>query len=81
MVRQAAKLTISIPQDLIVFADELAEEMKVSRSKVIAYCLQERAEKRFAERMEEGYKVMAEENRQFADVAMNLAHEILPEWE
>jgi len=81
MTTRVRKLTVSIPQDLIVFADEVAREMKISRSKVVSSCLREYAQKRFVEQMEEGYTAMAEENRQFADVAVNLAQEVLPDWE
>jgi len=80
MTSQVAKLTISLPRDLILFADELASEMQVSRSKVISSCLRELADKRLREQMEEGYKAMAGENQQFAGVAMDLVSEILPEW-
>ena len=81
MSSQVEKLTISVPRDLIAFADQLAKEMKISRSKVVSSCLREYAQKRFAEQMEEGYKAMAEENRKFADAAVTLAHEIMPDWE
>ncbi len=80
MTTQVEKITVSIPRNLVVFADRLAKEMKVSRSKVISSCLREFAHRRFVEQMEEGYKAMAEENRQFADIAVNLVHETLPEW-
>jgi len=77
---QVAKLTISVPRDLISFADEVAKERRISRSKVISSCLQEFAEQRRLAELEEGYKVMAEEHRQFAAVALTLAHEVVPEW-
>jgi metal-responsive CopG/Arc/MetJ family transcriptional regulator len=81
MVTQVEKVTISLPRNLIRFADEVASERKVSRSKVVSSCLQEFADRRLREQMEEGYKAMAEEHRQFANMAINLAHEVLPEWE
>jgi len=77
---QVAKLTISIPRSLISFADEVAKERKVSRSRVISACLQDFAEQRRRAELEEGYKVMAEEQRQFAVVALALAHEVVPDW-
>lgn len=77
---QVAKLTISIPQSLISFADEVANERKISRSKVISACLQDFAEQRRLAELKEGYKVMAEEQQQFAAVALALAHEVVPEW-
>ena len=77
---EVAKLTISVPRDLISFADKVANERKISRSKVISSCLQEFAEQRRLAELEEGYKVMAEEHRRFAAVALALAHEVVPEW-
>ena len=77
---QVAKLTISVPRSLILFADQVANEKRISRSKVISSCLQEFAEQRKLAELEEGYKVMAEEQRQFAAVALALAHEVVPEW-
>jgi len=77
---QVVKLTISVPRDLISFADKVANERKISRSRVISACLQEFAEQRRLAELEEGYKVMAEEHRQFAAVALALAHEVVPDW-
>jgi len=80
MTVKVAKLTISVPRDLIALADEIADEWKVSRSKVFSTCLQGFADKRLREEMVEGYRVMAEGNLQFAREAMEIAHEVLPEW-
>ena len=77
---QVAKVTISLPRNLILFADELANERKISRSKAISICLQEFAEQRKLAELEQGYKAMAEQQRQFEAVALALAHEVLPEW-
>ena len=77
---QIARLTISLPRDMILFADKVARERKISRSKVIASCLQEVAERRALTELEEGYKAMAEEHRQFAAMALASAHEVVPEW-
>ena len=38
---QVVRLTISLPRDMISFADKVAGERKISRSKVISLCLQE----------------------------------------
>ena len=77
---RVAKLTISIPRSLISFADKVANERKISRSKVISSCLQEVAEQRRLAELEEGYKTMADEQRQFAAMALALADEVVPEW-
>jgi metal-responsive CopG/Arc/MetJ family transcriptional regulator len=81
MATQTEKITISLPRDLIQLADELAKEKRVSRSKVVSLCLRELADRRLLMQMAEGYIDMAKENRQFAEQAMNLANEVLPEWE
>ena len=78
---QVAKLTISLPRDLLSLADEVAREQAISRSRVISACLEELAERRRVAKIEEGYKAMAEMNRLFADDAVKIAHEVLPHWE
>ncbi len=77
---RTAKLTISLPEELISFADALARERKVSRSKVFSSCLSEMAEKHRAAEMAEGYKAMAEEQKKFAAMAAEVEHEVIPEW-
>ena len=81
MATQVEKITVSLPKDLVRFADEVAKETKTTRSKVVSSCLREIADKRLRERIEEGYRAMAKENRQFANGAIKLALEVLPEWE
>lgn len=71
-----ARLTISLPRDLISFADEVASERKVSRSKVVSDCLSEFARKRKMELMKEGYKAMAKENLEIAKQAFALQREV-----
>ena len=77
---RTAKLTVSLPRELISLADQIAQEQKISRSKVVSACLQDLAEKRRAAEMAKGYKAVAREQRQFAAMASKIAHEILPEW-
>ena len=77
---KTVKLTISLPEELISFADEMAKEKKVSRSKVFYSCLQELAERHRTEAMAEGYKAMAEEQKQLVAIASEIEHEVIPEW-
>ena len=77
---RTAKLTISLPEELISFADELAREKKLSRSKVFAVCMEEMAAKYREEEMAEGYTAMAKEQKLFASVTSEIEHEIIPEW-
>lgn len=76
-----AKLTVSLPRSLISFADEVARKRKTSRSRVVSSCLQEFAERCKLAEMEEGYKAMANEHRQFAEMSLALQREVVPEWE
>jgi len=46
MTTQVAKLTISLPKNLVSFADEVASEENISRSRVVSNCLSEFAQKR-----------------------------------
>jgi len=78
MTTQMGKLTISLPKSLISFADEIASEKNISRSKVVAECLREMADKRMIAEMEEGYKAMAEENRLLAEQSLPIALETWP---
>ncbi len=77
---QTAKMTISLPRELIAFADEIARKKRISRSKVVSECLRELYEKRLYEELKEGYLAMADEHKQFAEMAIKIAHEVVPEW-
>ena len=77
---QVAKVTISLPRDIISFADKVANERKISRSKAISLCLQEAAEQRKIAELEEGYKAMAKENREFAQMAFELQRRVVADW-
>jgi len=74
---QAGKLTISLPTHLISFVNEVKSEENISRSKVISDCLSEFARKRKIQLMEEGYKTMANENREFARLAFELQRKVV----
>jgi len=76
MATQVTKLTISLPKSLVSLADEVASEENISRSRVVSNCLRELAQKRKMQLMEEGYKVMAKENSDFAKLAFGLQSEV-----
>jgi len=80
MAVKVAKLTVSVPRDLIALTDEIANERNISRSKVVSMSLREFAHRRLRKEMVEGYRAMAAENLQFARGAMEIAHEVFPEW-
>jgi metal-responsive CopG/Arc/MetJ family transcriptional regulator len=75
------KLTISLPRELISIADRVAQERKITRSKVISACLQDLAEKRRMAEMIEGYTNMAKEQKHLIALTAQIAAEILPEWQ
>lgn len=63
------KITISLPQDLVDFADDVAHHSDISRSQVIGKALAEakaRSERRLAE---EGYRYYAGESIEFAQAS------------
>lgn len=71
------KITISLPQDLVEFADRVAHQADVSRSQVISQALlesQARNEKRLAE---EGYRFFARESAEFAQASAQLVAETM----
>ena len=78
---RTAKLSITLPEYLVSFADEIAAERKISRSKVVSDCLEEYIKRRKLDEMAEGYKVMAERHNDFARVTEGIMMETVPEWE
>lgn len=75
--QKVAKVTISLPRNLLEVADRLARERSTTRSGVIAQLLEKEEEACIQALMEEGYREMAEENRRFAEEVFPLARETL----
>jgi metal-responsive CopG/Arc/MetJ family transcriptional regulator len=75
MANGAVKLTISVPASLLAIADEVASEQRISRSRVVAACLQELADKRLRGKMQTGYKALAKDNLRFASGSLAAARE------
>ena len=74
--RRAAKITLSLPKDLLTLADRLAENRGISRSGVIAELLEKEEHARIEALMAEGYREMGDENRREAEEALNLTSEV-----
>jgi len=70
---RTTKLTISLPEDLAFFADELARRNEVSRSQVITACIREIAEKYHAAEMAAGYAALAREQHRMATRTARMA--------
>lgn len=75
--QHVAKVTVSIPRDLLNFADHVAKEQAISRSEVFAKLLKKEEKARLDALMAEGYKEMAEENRKLAEEAFPAASEMI----
>ena len=75
--RRSAKITISLPEDVLEWADCLAREQESNRSAVIAKLLKKDEEERTRELMAEGYKAMGEENLRDAEESLGLISEIM----
>ena len=75
--QRVAKITISLPKELLDVADRLAQERATSRSGVIADLLDKEEEARIQALMAEGYRAMAEENRRLAEEAFPLSSEMV----
>jgi metal-responsive CopG/Arc/MetJ family transcriptional regulator len=69
-------ISITIEPDLIAVVDEIRKETNSTRSGVISRCLEELARKRTDALMEEGYKAMAKENKDFAKLAFELQRRV-----
>ena len=75
--QKTAKITISLPKELLDFADHLAIEQSTSRSRVFARLLEKEEEARVQALMAKGYSEMGEENRREAEEALNLTNAVV----
>lgn len=69
MATETMKMTISLPKTLATFAEEMARERRVSRSRVVSMCLEDEKRRQETELMKEGYLAMAQEYSEFAQLA------------
>ena len=68
-------MTISLPTDLLEFADRLAHEKSLTRSGLLVELLAKEERAELMAQMAEGYREMAEENQQLAEAAFPSAAE------
>jgi len=71
------KITISLPGDLVEFADRIADKTHTSRSQVIGQVLAELQTREQARLAEEGYRFYATEAAEFAETSGRAAAEAL----
>jgi metal-responsive CopG/Arc/MetJ family transcriptional regulator len=74
---KVTKVTISLPQHLLEYADRLAKERATTRSGVVCQLLKKEETEEIHALMAEGYKEMAEENLREAEEALNLTREVI----
>lgn len=67
MAATGKKVTISLPSDLVSFADRQAERTRTSRSEVIARALREVKRLEEERRAAEGYRFYSAEAEEFAE--------------
>jgi len=63
---ETKKVTISMPQELLVFADRMAEALGLTRSRFIAETLEKARESELQRLAAEGYHYYASEAGEFA---------------
>ena len=71
------KVTLSLPKELIDYADKRARELSVSRSQVIGEALAQRRAREEEELAREGYAFYARESESFAAVSATAVSEAL----
>lgn len=71
------QLSATVRPELKALAEEIAKENNTTTSGVVSKCLEELARKRTMELMEEGYKTMAKENKDFAKMTFELQRRVV----
>jgi len=79
-MNHTARLTVSVPKNLISLADEIASEENIRRSKVVSRCLEELAHNRKEKLMIEYYQIMAKEHADFAKKSIKVIQNIASSW-
>ena len=63
------KITLSLPRDLVEFADRAAHQAAISRSQIISQALAEAQAHNENRLAEEGYRFYADESVEFAEAS------------
>ncbi|MEA3339270.1 MAG: hypothetical protein U9R15_04830 [Chloroflexota bacterium] len=71
------KVTVSLPQELVDFADTVAATMQLSRSNVVAEALAAQKEREEIKLAAEGYRFYAQEASEFAAASVQTVSEAL----
>jgi metal-responsive CopG/Arc/MetJ family transcriptional regulator len=73
------KITVSLPSDLLRFADDLADQTGASRSAVVAEALDVLRRTETDKRLEEGYRFYADSDRELAEEGLEASREVWPD--
>jgi len=76
-MRQKVKLTVSLDQDLVEALDEMSRQSKKPRSQVVQDALRLWRRKELHEKLAEGYRAMADEDRETAEQHLPVFKETL----
>jgi metal-responsive CopG/Arc/MetJ family transcriptional regulator len=71
------KITISLPGELVEFADKQAARLRISRSEVIGKTLAQAKAVEEENLAAKGYRYYAQENREFADASAGAVAEAI----
>lgn len=78
------RLNLFIPSPLFEEIKQIISPTNTSQSDFIRSALKEHIDRinkqRLEEKLEEGYKAMAEEHKQFAEFSAKAAAEVIPAW-
>ena len=74
---QKVKLTVSLDQDLVETLDEISRQSKKPRSRVVQEALRLWRRKHVHDKLAEGYRAMADEDRETAERHLPAFKEIL----
>lgn len=76
-MRQKVKLTVSLDQDLVETLDEMSRQSKKPRSQVVQEALRLWRRNELHEKLAQGYRSMAEEDRERAEQNLVVFRETL----
>ena len=76
-VEAITRMSIYVPKRLADFAKKVADEEKTSKSALVVKLLEKLEEERERALMEEGYKVLAEEQKKIAQLAFKQQADIV----
>ena len=75
------RVTVTLPEDVAEYADDVARRTGRSRSAVVAHAIDNLRRADIERLLAEGYQALAEDSRHFAEEALPLAAEAWPDYE